>query len=149
MKYIVLPLLLLAASPSSAQSHPSQRERALSSATYVADDIAELRARKEMELQQLLDRYPELAGEAREDLRSQIEGLLYDIFDLTLQQKQWEARSLREQLDGMLGDPSHRPNTTVLDSLQQTLQNAETQLQSREENRDLIVIRRLHQLLEQ
>jgi len=145
MKYLVLPVLLLIALATSAQSI-TDRSRHVSPAVHASTDMEALLSRKEAELRGLYTRYEHLSPEDQSTARHQMQALLYDIFDISLQQKQWEARALREQLEQAHTNPSHRARHDVLDSLRQTLQKVEKQLRFREENRDRIVVQRLYEL---
>jgi len=146
MKYLVLPVLLMITFAASAQPL-TDRSRHVSPAVQAPTNWDALLSRKEAELNRLQVSYASLSTEGKEAARDQMQDLLYDIFDVSLQQKQWEARALRDKLDQAETDPSHRAQRDVLDSLRQTLQQVEAQLQFREENRDRIVIQRLHELI--
>lgn len=146
MKYLVLPILLMITLGTSAQTI-TDRSRHVSPAVQAPANWDALLSRKEAELHRLQTNYAALSSERQEAARDQMQDLLYDIFDVSLQQKQWEARALRDKLDQAETEPSHRAQRDVLDSLRQTLQQVEAQLQFREQNRDRIVIQRLHELI--
>lgn len=147
MKYLVLPLLLLLPYLAQAQSPITDRSRSIAPAAEAPADLSQVLTQKEAELSRLLAQYPTLSSDGQVAARDRMQELLYLIFDLSLQQKQREARALREKLERAEYNPSHRARGDVLDSLRQTLQTVESQLQFREENRDRIVMQRLHELL--
>ncbi len=146
MKYLVLPILLLITLAASAQPI-TDRSRHVSPAVQAPTNWDALLSHKEAELNRLHASYASLSKEDQEVVRDQMQDLLYEIFDVSLQQKQWEARALRNKLDQAEAEPALGAQRDVLDSLRQTLQKVESQLQFREENRDRIVIQRLHELI--
>jgi hypothetical protein len=148
MKYFVLPALLLLSLSVSGQSKIlSDITPRGTTAHHASVDLGKALSQKEAELERIRVSYPSLSPDGKSAARDAMQQLLFAMFDMSLQQKQWEARALREELDAAQYDPSHRAQIDVIDSLRQSLQKVEAQLQSRETHRERIVMQRLHELI--
>jgi len=148
-KYIVLILsLFLLCLNSQAQGHRySSRATHEAAAAPQLEKLARLEAEKEAELISYLDRYQTLSTDSQLAAKAQIREVLYEIFDLSMEQKEQEANHLRGQLTRLKDDPSHRHQEAEIQQLEQSLQKIESGLEFRRENRERIVAQRLSEIL--
>ncbi|MDX2286962.1 MAG: hypothetical protein NW241_22550 [Bacteroidia bacterium] len=108
-------------------------------------EAAQRKAQLEQRSAELLRQWQQ--GSRSPALRADIQASLYALFDLGVEQKMAEAADLRAQLRTLEADPGLSTETGKIQTLKAALVQVEAALQQRRDNRDLIVQRRLRDLL--
>lgn len=151
MKYILFVSLFLVCSPFYAQvnspSTASTRTRAVISASNTHESNYQFqREYKERELRRLMLKYKTAPQQEQSIISSQMKASLYQIFDMSIDNKKKEADLLANQLLAMENNQAFTEKQDKIQYLQSALEKVENNLSFRKANRDRIVNQRLSEL---
>ncbi len=150
MRLIVLIALLLPLSWLSAQSdsnHYSHRNRSGSEIARPTESLRTSYQRKEAQLQGLLSVYGSLSDAEQENAAREARTLLYEMFDISIEEKRQEAMALKARVDLMEGNPEYQDRADELQRLREQIEKIESNLRYRASYREQIVSQRLEELL--
>ena len=145
--FVLIPLILgtltLFTLPTAQGQH--QRTRSLSASTNT-ETIEVVYQRREAQLQNLLTVYPTLSTSAQQHAATEARNLLFEMFDLAIEDKRQEALQLKTLVNQLENDPDYQGQSAELQRLRTQLDQIETQLEYRASHREEIVSQRLAEL---
>lgn len=141
----ILPVLLTL-SVAFAQGPEGHSRSAAEADGFSMADVLNKQVEKEIELDQLLDRYKAARNPTREALKARMMNVIYDLFDLSMMVKASEANNLRLSLKSLSTRSDYAQNPEIR-KLENQLKLVEKQIQQRLNLRDEIVAKRLYDMI--